>query len=82
MLRSVNHHLRQRILQTIFEHKRISVTELYTELGLEQSVASQHLAILRESNIVSTVREGKFIYYTVNLDRIENIKEFTSKLVG
>ena len=81
VLRAINHKLRQLIIQTIFEHKRISVTDLYVKLRLEQSVASQHLAILRKADIVSTIREGKFIFYTINLDRIDEIKTFVSNLV-
>ena len=54
VLRALNHKLRQLIIKTIHEHKRITVTELYVKLRLEQSVASQHLAILRKADIVST----------------------------
>lgn len=81
VLRAVNHKLRQLIIQTIYDHKRISVTDLYVKLRLEQSVASQHLAILRKAEIVSTVREGKFIFYTVNQDRIEDVMTFVRNLV-
>ena len=82
VLRALNHKLRQLILKTIDEHKRITVTELYVKLRLEQSVASQHLAILRKAEIVNTVREGKFIFYTINEDRIEDINKFVKELVG
>ncbi|MEO6136379.1 MAG: metalloregulator ArsR/SmtB family transcription factor [Ginsengibacter sp.] len=82
VLRALNHKLRQQIIKTIFEHKRITVTELYVKLRLEQSVASQHLAILRKAEIVSTVREGKFIFYTINEDRIKEINQFVNELVG
>ena len=82
VLRALNHKLRQRIIQTIHDHKRITVTELYVKLRLEQSVASQHLAILRKADIVSTVREGKFIFYTVNEERIAAINQFVKNLVG
>jgi len=81
VLRAINHKLRQLIIKTIYEHKRISVTDLYVKLRLEQSVASQHLAILRKADIVSTVREGKYIYYTVNFDRIEEIMTFVKNLI-
>jgi DNA-binding transcriptional ArsR family regulator len=82
VLRALNHKLRQQILKTIDEHKRITVTELYVKLRLEQSVASQHLAILRKADIVKTVREGKFIFYTINEDRIADINKFVKDLVG
>lgn len=82
VLRSLNHKLRQQIIATIHEHKRITVTELYVKLRLEQSVASQHLAILRKAEIVSTVREGKFIFYAINEERIAEVNEFVKNLVG
>lgn len=82
VLRSLNHKLRQLILQTIDQQKRITVTEIYVKLRLEQSVASQHLAILRKADIVKTVREGKFIFYTINEARITDINKFVKDLLG
>ena len=82
VLRAMNHKLRQQIIKTINDSKKLTVTELYIKLRLEQSVASQHLAILRKAGIVSTKREGKFIFYTINIPRIEAINEFVKKLVG
>ena len=40
VLRAVNHKLRQQILKLIDEHGRMTVTELYVKMRLEQSVAS------------------------------------------
>ena len=82
ILRSLNHKLRQQILRIIYEEKKITVTEIYVKLRLEQSVASQHLAILRKAGIVTTQREGKFIYYTINDKRVEAIERFVKDLVG
>ena len=82
VLRSLNHKLRQQVIKTIHENKRLTVTQLYVKLRLEQSVASQHLAILRKAGIVSTERDGKFIYYTINFPRIEAINQFVKSLVG
>lgn len=82
VLRSVNHKLRQQILKLIDEHGKMTVTEIYVKLRLEQSVASQHLAILRKAGFVKTDREGKFIYYSVNTNRLEELNKFVSELVG
>lgn len=82
VLRSLNHKLRQQIIKAIHESNKLTVTEIYVKLRLEQSVASQHLAILRRAGIVSTKREGKFIYYTINKQRVEAIDEFVHNLVG
>jgi DNA-binding transcriptional ArsR family regulator len=82
ILRALNHKLRQQILKLIDEHQKMTVTEIYVKLRLEQSVASQHLAILRRAGIVETTREGKFIFYTVDYSRLEQINQFVEQLVG
>ncbi len=82
ILRAVNHKLRQQLIKLIDEEKRITVTEIYVRLRLEQSVASQHLAILRKAGIVATEREGKFIYYLVNYKRLEEIGKIANDLVA
>ena len=82
ILRAVNHKLRQQIVKLLEENKRMNVTDIYVKLRLEQSVASQHLAILRRANIVITQREGKFIHYSLNHARIANIASFVADLVN
>ena len=81
ILRAVNHKLRQQILKLIDEHGKMTVTELYVKLRLEQSVASQHLAILRKAGFVNTERDGKFIYYSVNNQRLEELNQFIQELL-
>ena len=82
ILRAVNHKLRQQMLKLIDEQGKMTVTELYLKLRLEQSVASQHLAILRKAAIVKTVRKGKFIYYSINAERLEELNEFVNNLLN
>ena len=82
ILRAVNHKLRQQILKLIDEQGKITVTELYVKLRLEQSVASQHLAILRKAGFVKTDREGKFIYYSVNTSRLRELNQFVEELLS
>src|SRR6185436_16498730 len=81
ILRAVNHKLRQQILRLIDEHGKMTVTEIYIKLRLEQSVASQHLAILRKAGFVKTDRNGKFIYYFVNSQRLEELNKFIDELL-
>src|SRR3982751_4429579 len=82
VLRAINHKLRQQVLKLIDEQKKITVTEIYIKLRLEQSVASQHLAILRKAGFVNTERDGKFIYYTVNSNRIGEMNDFVDSLLN
>ena len=82
VLRAMNHKLRQQMIKLLDESKRMTVTEIYVKLRLEQSVASQHLAILRRAGIVSTQRDGKFIYYGINYSRVAEVNTFVEDLVG
>jgi len=82
ILRALNHKLRQQMIQLLDEKQKMTVTELYVHLRLEQSVASQHLAILRRAGMVSTTREGKFIYYSVNHKRLSEIYHFVEQLLS
>lgn len=81
VIRAVNHKLRQDIIRLIHNAGTIIVTEIYKKLDLEQSVASQHLGILRKAGFVSTERRGKFIYYKVNYDRFEEVDDLVQKIL-
>ena len=80
--RAINHKLRQDMLKLIHKSGKITVTELYRKMSLEQSVASQHLAILRAAGFVSTERDRRFIFYTVNYDNLKFLEEQSQKLIG
>ena len=80
VLRAINHKLRQRIIYLLEEHDKMTVTDIYIKLRLEQSVASQHLAILRRSGVVATDRSGKFIYYSLDQGRLNQIARLVEEL--
>ena len=79
-LKAVAHPLRQRILNHVHENKETIVTDLYKKLGLEQSVASQHLKWLREAGVVTTRRNGKQINYSVNHRRLAELETLAKEI--
>ncbi len=82
VVRAVNHKVRQQMIQLLQEVPRLTVTEIYIRMRLEQSIASQHLAILRKANVVQTKRVGKFIYYTLNKERLSQISTLIKELAN
>lgn len=82
VLRAVNHKLRQSIIDLLEENERMTVTDIYIKLRLEQSVASQHLAILRRAGVVDTERKGKFIFYKLDNDRLSQISRLVEELAA
>jgi len=79
--RAINHPLRQDMIRMIDSKGQVTVTELFVEMRLEQSVASQHLAILRRAGIVKKEREGKYMYYKLNLERLQLLNKIISDLL-
>jgi ArsR family transcriptional regulator len=74
LMRALAHPLRLRILSLIDAHETLCVHDIFGTLQLEQSVASQHLRILREVGVVRAQRRGKFVYYTLNYSRLDGLK--------
>lgn len=70
-LRAINNKLRKDILRLIHNNGSLVVHDIHSNLDIEQPVASQHLAILRNANLVITNREGRFIYYSVNYRQLD-----------
>tara|TARA_R110002167_G_scaffold84295_12_gene229269 strand:+ start:1641 stop:1946 length:306 start_codon:yes stop_codon:yes gene_type:complete len=62
------------ILCTLMNQER-SVSELNQSVPLGQSALSQHLAVLREHNLVDTRRDAQSIYYSVSDQRVKQIIE-------
>ena len=74
VFRALNHKLRVQILDLLIKHQQLTVSEIFTQLLLEQSVASQHLATLRRTGFVKTKRQGKFVWYMVRSERLAEIE--------
>lgn len=81
IFRALNHQLRQKIFLLLEDNGKLTVSEIYGRLGLEQSVASQHLAIMRRAGIVKTERDRKFVYYKLNHERIHQIDRSIKELL-
>ena len=80
ILRALNHDLRQQILELLCNNEELTVTDIFIALRVEQSVASQHLAVLRKANLVLRQRQGKYIHYRINQNRLVNINKLVKEL--
>ncbi len=67
-LKAMSHPLRLKILCAIGENE-LSVQDIVEHVGTTQSNVSQHLAKLREKEILMSRRDANRIYYRVNDER-------------
>jgi ArsR family transcriptional regulator len=63
-LRCLGHPLRLRLLEAL-ESGEKTVTELQAFAGSSQAAVSQHLSIMKANAVVSSRRDGTFVYYRI-----------------
>lgn len=69
---------RQRILEMLLE-KEMCVSEIVDAFSASQPTISHHLSILKQFGLVTSRKEGKQVYYTINRD---NVVECCGKLIA
>ncbi|MGX6961667.1 ArsR/SmtB family transcription factor [Vagococcus xieshaowenii] len=64
---------------TLLLESELNVSEICSQLKMEQSAVSHQLRVLRRHHIVSNRREGKTIYYSLDDQHVRDIlvKTFT-----
>lgn len=84
-IRAISHPIRQRIIQLLQENGEMNVTDIYVKLRGDQPTTSRHIKILSKSNILSSQRQGKYKYYSINNpffqsmeSKIEELQTFMS----
>ena len=82
ILRALAHPLRIKILGFIDQHDELNVNKIYNTLRLEQSITSQHLRIMRNAGIVHAKRDGKYMYYSINYDKIDQVVHAVNRFLA
>ena len=72
-LKVIAHPKRLEIIDLLEKRRRMTVTEIYEELGLRQALASQHLNLLRDKGVLLSEKIGKNIYYRLKNTDITTI---------
>ncbi|MBN9584324.1 MAG: transcriptional regulator [Afipia sp. 62-7] len=80
VLRALANERRLMILCKLVEWGEANVSALAEAVGLTQSALSQHLARMRDENIVSFRRESQVIWYRIADPRIEQMLATLHKL--
>ncbi len=56
---------RQRIL-TLLQAGEMNESDIVAQMNLTQPTISHHMSLLRRANLVSSRREGKYVFYRAN----------------
>lgn len=73
VLKTIAHPTRLAIIDYLGKEGRKKVSEICTDLGLEQSLASHHLNTMKLKSVLGSEREGKNMYYYLKLHEVTQI---------
>ncbi|PKP51575.1 MAG: transcriptional regulator [Bacteroidetes bacterium HGW-Bacteroidetes-1] len=78
-LKAIAHPTRIAIIEMLSEKAKLSVTEIYLYLDIEQAAASHHLNIMKNKGILDSRRDGKKIYYSLQNEALSEIIKCVNK---
>ena len=82
LLTSIGNPVRVPILLAIGGSNEVCVCHLESLLGLRQAYISQQLMLLRKQQIITSRRDGKYVYYQLAKPEILEIIRSAGKIVG
>ncbi len=72
-LKAIAHPLRISIVDILDNNTELTVTEIYEKLNIEQAVASHHLSILKNKNVLEANRVGKNCFYRLKHPQLAQV---------
>jgi len=80
-LRAMAHPMRIAIIDLLTDNKKLTVTEIYENLNIEQASASHHLNILKNKGILESKRDGKMIFYSLKITTLHQVIDCINRCV-
>ena len=73
--------IRLRLFYLLSRHDELCVCHLTDALEIPQSTVSRHLGLLRHAELVTTRRNGKWMYYRLNGDIARALAKVAEQMV-
>ena len=80
-MRALADPIRREILN-LLKQGRLSAGEIAEHFPVTGASISRHLSVLKDADLIRDTREGKFIYYDLNVSVLEEILLWVSDLKG
>ena len=80
-LKALSDPIRREILN-LLKAGRMSAGEICDHFPVTGASISRHLSVLKDADLIRDSREGKFIYYDLNVSVLEEIMLWISELKG
>ena len=80
-LRALADPIRREILN-LLKSGRMSAGEIAGHFSVTDASISRHLSVLKEADLIRDTREGKFIFYDLNVSVLEEVMLWITDLKG
>ena len=80
-LKALSDPIRREILN-LLKSGKMSAGEIVERFPVTGASISRHLSVLKEADLIRDTREGKFIYYDLNVSVLEEIMLWIKDLKG
>ncbi len=80
-LKALSDPTRREILNLLKTGKR-SAGEICSHFDITAAAISRHLSVLKDADLISDTREGKYIFYELNVSVLEEIMLWITDLKG
>ena len=79
IFRALNDKTRRDILD-LLKKKDMTAGDIADRFNISKPSISHHLDILRQADLVTSVKEGQFVYYSLNMTVLDDLMEWMLKL--
>lgn len=80
-MRALADPIRRQILE-LLKSGRLSAGDIADHFPVTGASVSRHLSVLKDADLIRDTREGKFIYYDLNVSVLEEIMLWVKDLKG
>ena len=80
-LKALSDPIRREILN-LLKSGRMSAGEIADHFPVTDASISRHLSVLKEADLIRDTREGKFIFYDLNVSVLEEVMLWITDLKG
>ena len=80
-LKALSDPIRREILN-LLKANRMSAGDIASHFPVTDASISRHLSVLKEADLIRDTREGKFIYYDLNVSVLEEVMLWLTDLKG
>ncbi len=72
----------RRQILVILKEKPLTAGEIASQFQMTNATISHHLSVLKEAELISDNKKGKYIYYELNLSVLDEVMGFLMALKG